>query len=102
MTHKQHRRITPSLVLSVLALVVATTGTGVAATGLITGQQIKDGTINLRDLSPAARRALAGRIGPQGPAGPQGAQGPQGPAGKDGASFYCTGTDPIVCHLVGP
>ena len=86
----------------VSALAVATAGTAVQA--LITGAQIKDGTVQSRDIkngtigradiADAAEAALRGRRGPQGvagpagPAGPQGATGaagPQGPAGAQGA-----------------
>ena len=87
--------------LGAIALIVALTGTAVAAS-LITSKQIKDGTIRLADLSPATRKALknahgpagkkgvagvAGPAGPQGeagPEGPRGAQGPTGPAGEIG------------------
>lgn len=71
----------------VLALCVAGTAT---AAKLITGKEIKDGSIGLVDLSRAAKRGLAGKpgangkdgaAGPAGPAGAPGAAGPQGPAG---------------------
>lgn len=70
----------------VLGLVIATAATAGAAS-LITGKQIKNGTITKADLSKALRAQLAkaGRQGPtgtpglQGPAGPQGAPGPAGP-----------------------
>ena len=85
------------------ALAVATAGTaGVQA--LITGAQIKDGTIESRDIkngaigradiADAAEAALRGArgsrgadgpAGPAGPAGAQGAAGPQGPQGATGA-----------------
>lgn len=58
---------------------------GLAATAeashLITGSQIKNGSIGLVDLSKSARHALAGKTGPMGPAGPAGAQGPAGAPG---------------------
>ena len=77
------------------ALVVATAGTaGVKA--LITGAQIKDGTIESRDidngsirradLSGAAIASLRGGRGPAGATGPRGATGTQGPAGPQGAA----------------
>ncbi|MFN8109375.1 MAG: hypothetical protein U0Y82_05960 [Thermoleophilia bacterium] len=53
---------------------VATAG----ASALITGRQVKDGSIGARDLAPSLRAKLA-RKGPQGPQGPVGAQGPAGP-----------------------
>jgi hypothetical protein len=60
----------------VAALVSATAAT--AASGLITGAQIKNGSIGLVDLSASAKRALKGQ---RGPAGPPGATGVAGPAG---------------------
>ena len=70
---------------------IALAGTATAAgTGLITGVQIKNGTIGLADLSKKAKRSLknqrgsAGPRGEVGPQGPAGQQGPQGPAGAKG------------------
>lgn len=79
-------RPSPSMVVAFIALVVASGGTAVAAT-LITSKQIKDGTIQLVDISKAAKTALKGNAGPAGLAGPQGPQGiagTQGPAGTPG------------------
>jgi hypothetical protein len=62
----------------------------------ITSAHIKNGTIQLVDISARARRALRGQrglrgvpgapgpVGAQGPAGPQGFAGPQGPQGGPG------------------
>lgn len=74
------RRPSPGLLLGILALVVAMTGSAVAAS-LITSKQIKDGTIQTKDISKKARAQLKGNIGPRGAAGPAGAAGAQGPAG---------------------
>jgi hypothetical protein len=63
------------LVLSTFALFVALGGTALAAHGLVTSRDIADRTIQVRDLSPAAVRALKGRPGKQGPPGPPGAKG---------------------------
>lgn len=63
---------------AVLAVTLAATA---GASRLITGSQIKNGSIGLVDLSKSARRALAGKAGPTGPAGPQGPAGATGPAG---------------------
>jgi hypothetical protein len=72
----------------VAALVSATAAT--AASGLITGAQIKNGSIGLVDLSANAKRALKGQRGPAGPAGLQGLQGVAG--GFDPAKVtYVTG-----------
>jgi hypothetical protein len=70
-----------------LGLLVATAGTATAAR-LITGSQIKDGSIAKRDLSSAiqARLARGARPGATGARGPAGATGPAGRPGRDGAS----------------
>ncbi len=75
------RRPSASLVVAVLAVVIATAGTASATTALITSHQIKNGTIRLVDISKQARKALHGKpgeIGKAGTAGPRGLQGPQG------------------------
>ena len=56
-----------------------------AAKRLITGKQIKDRSLGVRDLSPKARRALRGNRGPRGLTGPQG---PGGAAGAPGTSVF--------------
>ncbi len=90
---KKKGRITPALIVAMLALGIALSGTAVAA-GLITSAQIKDGTIRLVDLHPQAKSGLEGDRGPAGAVGPRGATGsagergatgPQGPAGSAGA-----------------
>jgi hypothetical protein len=94
------RRPRPATVIAGIALFAATTGTATAANQLITGKQIKDGSITARDikkrslgtaqLSPKAIKALrgargaTGATGAQGPAGPAGALGPAGAAGPQG------------------
>lgn len=81
------------IAIAMLALFVAIDGPAMASDGaraaakLITGRQIKDGSIAAKDLSPAARRALKGQRGPAGPAGPDGSiQG--APAGGDLTGSY--------------
>jgi hypothetical protein len=85
------------MIVAVIALVVALSGTAVAArtlvtssgqirNGIVTSADLKNNTVAPRDLSRAARRALTGAAGATGPAGPQGVPGPQGPAGADGAT----------------
>jgi len=64
---------------------MATTGSAVAAS-VITSSQIKDGTIQTKDISSKARNSLKGKAGKTGPAGPQGNQGQIGPRGLTGAS----------------
>ena len=81
------KRLTPALVLAMIALLVALGGTAGAASGLITGAQIKDRSIGLVDLSGNARHALKGQQGPrglQGVAGPTGATGAAGAPGAKG------------------
>jgi hypothetical protein len=73
----------------VLGLVVASAATA-GASKLITGKQIKNGSIGMKDLSKAVKRELA----KGGPAGPQGAAGAQGPAGPKGAAGGAGPTGP--------
>jgi hypothetical protein len=82
----------PALIVAIAALFAAMSGTAVAAK-LITGKQIannsiggadiKNGSLQTKDLSAKARAALQGTTGPQGAAGPAG---PAGPKGADGAA----------------
>jgi hypothetical protein len=78
-------RFTPATVIASIALFVALAGTATAGTALITGAQIKNGTIGLADLSATAKTSLRGLRGPAGSAGANGAAGPQGVAGPQGA-----------------
>lgn len=73
--------------LSAIALVVALTGVGGAAyaAGLINGNSIKNGTVGLNKLKPAAVKSLKGKSGPAGPQGPQGIAGTSGGVGGSGA-----------------
>ena len=66
----------------ILGLVIATAATAGAAS-LITGKQIKDGTISSKDLSTAVRAQLK-KAGVGGSAGLQGAKGDTGPKGDPG------------------
>jgi hypothetical protein len=85
------------LLTFVLGLLLATAGTATAAR-LITGKDIKNGTITSKDLSKALRAQLrkAGTPGPAGPPGPkgdtesQGAKGDTGPQGPGAISFATT------------
>jgi len=76
----------------VLAVTLAATA---GASRLITGGQIKNGSIGLVDLSKSARRALSGKTGPQG------ATGPQGPSGPAGANSVQVVTSPTVTLASG-
>lgn len=71
---------TGMLLAFVLGLAIATAGTATAAK-LITGKEIKNGSIARKDLSTGVRAELSERSRP----GPQGVAGPQGPAGQRGA-----------------
>jgi hypothetical protein len=73
-------------VLLVGAVIAVFAATSAGASKFITGADIQNGSIGLRDLSRAARRALHGRAGPSGVAGAQGPVGPQGPAGPSSLS----------------
>ena len=78
-------------VISTLAIVTAGTA---AVEALITGAQIKDGTVASRDIAngtikradiaDAAAAALRGQRGARGAVGPPGPAGPAGPAGQQG------------------
>ncbi|MGI8571427.1 MAG: hypothetical protein ACR2L9_02140 [Solirubrobacteraceae bacterium] len=76
------RRPSSPLVISILALVIATSGTALAASHyLITSsKQIKPGAIALRNLSRGARSALHGANGRAGPPGLPGQPGIPGTA----------------------
>jgi hypothetical protein len=79
------RRITPSgsMAVALIALVVAMSGSAVAAS-LITSKQIKDGTIQTKDISKKAMASLKRSAGASGVPGPAGAVGPAGLAGLQG------------------
>jgi hypothetical protein len=94
------KHLTPSMVVALIALFVALSGTAVAHPGLITGAQIKDRSLTLKDLSRATVAALRGRAGPagprgaQGPVGATGAQGPAGPQGPQGIQGFTGAAGP--------
>ena len=82
--------------IGLLALFLALDGPATAAKAgrLITSKQIKDGTIQTKDISTTARNALRGQegeTGPAGPAGPQGEAGPAGPQGEPGPAGSIAG-----------
>lgn len=81
----RRHRPSPALIVAIVALVVACTGTAVAVQSLVTSAQIKNGTIRLKDLSPATRKAVIGDIGPTGAKGATGANGAKGATGATGA-----------------
>jgi hypothetical protein len=73
----------PGLVVALIALFVVSGGSAMAAS-LITSKQIKDGTIQAKDISKKAKQALKGNTGLRGLSGALGPMGPQGPAGPQG------------------
>jgi hypothetical protein len=79
------RRPSPSLVISIAALVIACVGTAYAA-NLITSADIKNGTIKKKDLSASAKKSLRGPKGDKGDPGEKGDPGDQGPPGPSGLS----------------
>ncbi len=94
------RRPSASMVVAIVALVTAMTGSAAAVSmisgkqiknGTITGVKVKDSTLDADKLTRKAIRSLRGnkgprgRVGAAGPAGAAGAQGPIGPRGADGA-----------------
>lgn len=83
MSNRVMRQLKVVVVAALTALLVG--GSGAIAASLITGKDIKNGSIAKKDLKKKVRKQLKkeGPQGEQGPQGPQGVQGPQGPAGAD-------------------
>jgi hypothetical protein len=77
MASRKRFRPSGSMVVALAALVLAMTGSAVAGS-LITSKQIKDGTIQVKDISKSARKSLKGSRGATGPQGPQGPKGDPG------------------------
>jgi hypothetical protein len=79
--------LSPSTVIARIALFVALSGTAVAATGLITSAQIRNNTIQGKDVKDGSLTPndFTGSVsGPQGAAGQQGAPGVKGDQGLQG------------------
>ena len=80
------KRFTPAMIVAMIALAVALSGTAVAGTAkLITGSQIANGTIKLVDIHSSAKTALKGKTGATGPQGAcrrPGCSGPDRAAGR--------------------
>ena len=99
MRHILRYRPSPAMAIACLALSIALGGTASAAV-LITGKQVKDGSVSARDITNRSLTGLdvkdksltpldfngsvEGPTGPTGPAGPAGAAGPQGLKGDRG------------------
>lgn len=79
------RHASPAMIVAIVAIVVAMTGSAFAARSLLTGADIKDGSITKADLAPSATAsAKKAKRGPRGHRGPQGEQGEQGDPGLIG------------------
>ncbi len=77
------------MAVACVAVVIASGGGAYAAGTLVTGRQVRDGTLSsadIRDGSLLAKDFKAGQLkaGPAGPAGPAGAPGPAGANGQNG------------------
>src|SRR3977135_3105610 len=83
MSRFRRHRPSGSMLVALLALVMATTGSAVAAS-LITSKQIKDGTIQTKDTPKSARPNLKGQPGAAGAQGLQGVAGAKGDKGDKG------------------
>lgn len=81
--------------IGALCIAIGIAGTAGAAK-LITGRDVKDGSIGLADLSRRARAALRGATGPQGAQGPQGAAGANGASGAPGSPGTSGSTAPAL------
>jgi hypothetical protein len=89
-----------AIIAAIVSAVIASTTATAGTIALITGAQIKNGSIGLADLSAGAKRALRGKRGPRGFAG---APGVQGAAGAPGAPGAAGGFDPSKVRFVsGP
>lgn len=74
------------MLVACLALFVALTGTGIAASHYL--------VTSTKQIKPSVLRALHGKRGPEGPAGPTGfagAPGARGPAGPEGGTSRLNG-----------
>jgi hypothetical protein len=86
------KRLTPGVVLGILALVIAMTGSAVGAS-LITGKQIKNSSITGKDVKNKSLTKSDFKGSVRGPRGLTGAQGPPGATGAPGPSAVSNLTD---------
>jgi Collagen triple helix repeat (20 copies) len=78
--------LSPAMIVALLALFVALSGTAVATTSaVITGRQIANNSITGLDVRNKSLTPLDFRGSLRGPAGPRGAQGAQGAQGVQGS-----------------
>ncbi len=87
--------VTPSMAVAIAALVVALSGTAVAAKQLIDGRDIRRNSIAADRLTRGAIRSLRGQRGAAGPAGARGPAGVAGPArrGRSGGRGRSAGRE---------
>lgn len=90
MEHRKTRRPSGGMVVAIIALIAACTGTAFAAAKITSNDvkndslrsaDVRDRSLRAKDLAPRAKENLQGQRGPEGPRGPVG---PQGPTGEDG------------------
>lgn len=86
--------------VALLALFLALGGTSYAARTLVGknsvgSAQVINGSLQTKDLSKKAKRALKGARGPRGAAGLRGTAGPAGPAGPAGATGPAGAPGPV-------
>lgn len=67
-----------------LVAFLALTGTGVAASPLLTGKDVRDGSLRSADVRDGSLTRADFSRAPRGPRGPEGPRGPWGPAGPPG------------------
>lgn len=67
----------------------------------VVSSSVRDGALNLRDLSADARKQLRGDAGPIGPSGPAGPAGPKGDPGPQGAPGESVATEWAVVSDTG-
>jgi hypothetical protein len=87
------------IVAFVLGILIAGVGTATAAR-LITGKDIKNGTISAKDLSKSVRAQLK-KVGAQGPKGDPGPKGDTGAMGSASADLSVNATLPASQTLTG-
>ncbi|HWI71749.1 MAG TPA: collagen-like protein [Baekduia sp.] len=88
------RRPSPAIVIAVIALIAAMSGSAVAdgvhavaaklKKGAVTTREIKDGSVRLADINKQDRASLKGAAGAPGAKGDTGAAGPKGATGANG------------------
>jgi hypothetical protein len=103
------RRLSPAMVVAVVALCSALGGSATAALvvtgstvkdGSLTGKDVRNRSLGTRDLSANAVGALRGQQGPAGPPGLQGLKGDPGPKGDQGTKGDTGPRGPSFAKLV--